>query len=151
MAWGVIALALQESDLPCTGFCRVFQALGTLGTGFTVTQRPLETYRRIAIQGAILAGTVKAFSRRAKAMAKVSGQLEVGGFIGFGFAGLGAFVPQGVRLLLMHALIRVASIALPVILVGDVGINSGFRQGFEVGFTMVAVVGGYHRFGGAQP
>ena len=49
-------------------------------------------YRRIAIEGTILASTVGALTRRAQAVAEVIRQLKIAGLERFGFGRFGALV-----------------------------------------------------------
>lgn len=50
----------------------------------------------------------------------------------------------------MHALIGIALAPLAIAVVGDIGIDVLLGQGLEVGFRMVARIGGDHGIGAAQ-
>ena len=129
-----VFLAPEERYLPHLGFLRREQAAITMRTRHAIALRTLKLCRRIAVDRAVAAVTVKLFSRRTGACPSPRVVVEIFWLIARGLSGFASLVVDRVGQHLVFVLFGKALIAAAHVVVGDQRIDFQLRQLFEVGF-----------------
>lgn len=134
--------ALEERDLPRLGLLRGAQAAGALLARQTVALCALELDGGVAVVDAVRSVPVQGLTRRAGADLRLRVVAEVFRLVVFGFLHPLALVVQRIGGGLVFVLSGEALVAAAHAVVGDEGVDFQLGQCLEIGFGVIARIGG---------